>query len=453
MKNSSLYDTIKRVIFYRKIMSNNALAHLQNFPKEPGFWDGQERETDNQAYQDETINFTDAKDNLRNSLYGDFSSENTKNAEIQKNREIFSYMPEWKILKEVLWEKNKDIFDAISLKYGETLNVYESIKSVITEQWWDLWLVFEKESDRDKLIDALISVAFWEEIFVSTIPERSEIWSLEDTPDISVLKENPSYPIIERFREEGYLTQENENDVISNMSMGIEMSDILKPLSLSPDTQHLVHQAMESLHNPEQNKKNFENDINEIADKKVDLEDTITSLVAENYVRIPNIQWEITMNPERIDADLSLAFRISANKILENSAGIDRTTETFRTAMQYIQGNDHKEQYKWLQMLFNQSSADKWKWKLKKEQNIRFAQQKKKKNLVLQEKFESIQALLDKARKYGDQKKIAEQRENMKVLQNDASKQEHLSGWEVLDGGQNDILAQIDTKSKDNRFS
>jgi hypothetical protein len=103
-----------------------------------------------------------------------------------------------------------------------------------------------------------------------------------------------------------------------------------------------------------------------------------------------------------------------------------------------------------LRDLFKITTAEKWKWKLKKDQNKRFADKEEKMLADVKRRSQDIKTLLAKAKQDWNKKKVAEQKSQAEVLRAEL-KENKVAGWEVqnLWWGKDDVLAQIDVALKE----
>jgi hypothetical protein len=69
--------------------------------------------------------------------------------------------------------------------------------------------------------------------------------------------------------------------------------------------------------------------------------DTISNLIAENYIQFPNKDGKMNK-----DADFSTAVQVASNKVLSKASTLDKSTDAYIKAMQDIQSGDHKREYK-----------------------------------------------------------------------------------------------------------
>ena len=145
----------------------------------------------------------------------------------------------------------------------------------------------------------------------------------------------------------------------------------------------------------EANKKDFLKDFNEFSWETIDLNcDNILSIIAENYIKIPDSKWDFNKN-----ADFSTAVKLSAMKILEKSPGINRDSEGYKKVIERINSWCHEDEYKWLSYLFHEWGTENWKRVLKSNGMKKITKQENDKKVSLTERFEELQRRFQKARK------------------------------------------------------
>jgi hypothetical protein len=362
-----------------------------------------------------------------------------------ESEDYFRDSEKGKALEQVLWEEYKDVYDAIVFEYtqtGEYPEIISTIKNVVWEQWEELGLIFENKEDQKKLIDALVSAYIWENVDADEITPNIDFGY---DVDIETMKESPQIPILNRFVDRGYLDKQDIASVAESLFVDVSLRDALNIIKVEPQRKEEMIHLIESVDDAEQNKINFQEDFPSNNWEKFDLKnDLVSEIIAENYVRIP-YNWEGADKK----LDLSTAIEVSANKILNNFPSIDRSVDSFKEAINKIHSTSSVDQYEWLKSLFNQSTAEKWKGTLTKNQNKRFAEQKVKKIEEAEKRFQDIKFLLDKARKNWNEKKIGQQKKEGEDLKQELIKDE-VSEWEIIGGSKEiDVLAQLDSILKE----
>ena len=362
-----------------------------------------------------------------------------------ESEDYFRDSEKGKALEQVLWEEYKDVYDAIVFEYtqtGEYPEIISTIKNVVLEQWEELGLIFENKEDQKKLIDALVSAYIWENVDADEITPNIDFGY---DVDIETMKESPQIPILNRFVDRGYLDKQDIASVAESLFVDVSLRDALNIIKVEPQRKEEMIHLIESVDDAEQNKINFQEDFPSNNWEKFDLKnDLVSEIIAENYVRIP-YNWEGADKK----LDLSTAIEVSANKILNNFPSIDRSVDSFKEAINKIHSTSSVDQYEWLKSLFNQSTAEKWKGTLTKNQNKRFAEQKVKKIEEAEKRFQDIKILLDKARKNWNEKKIGQQKKEGEDLKQELIKDE-VSEWEIIGGSKEiDVLAQLDSILKE----
>jgi environmental stress-induced protein Ves len=91
----------------------------------------------------------------------------------------------------------------------------------------------------------------------------------------------------------------------------------------------------------------------------IDIEnDEVARIIAENYLKVPDESGQFDVNK-----DFSTAAKVAANKMLSQFPSIDRTTESFKNAMNVLNDpkheHDHIKEYKAIKFLFEKISSEK----------------------------------------------------------------------------------------------
>lgn len=251
--------------------------------------------------------------------------------------------------------------------------------------------------------------------------EKSDFWT-----------ENIAYPILERFKDNEKITEDQFDEILKNLN---EWKDIKESLNVIDDTniQWEISNLVENINdsNLENNKKAFLENFSENNWQKIDLDkDDSLKIIAENYTKIPNPKWEFNKN-----ADFSTAVKLAAMKILKNSPNIDKNTEDYKKAIERINSWDHRNEYKWIKFLLKEWWSENWKKVLKSEEWKKIWKNERKNKQTLSERFEKIHQSYTKAKEENNIDLLTEILEQAKEL-----KEEEPKNWEVFPASKLDTM-------------
>ena len=433
MINNYKYVRIPIVIFLYNVMTDPTfVGWYQINEKEPSYFN----EVDNNEKTWEI--------NVWTPMYWAFNEEehlaskkNESTDDIQESEEYFRSTEQWKALEASLWLENKDIFNEIVSKYStwdDYLEPIDAIKEVILEKEKKGELIFENEQERKKLVDTLVSAYLWENVDSDLLESRSD-FGIDVSPE--QVKYSPVVPILERIVPE--IAPHISEALLLEVPLNQALEDNIEDSEMRAELKGLL----ESIDNTEENVSNFEADFAEewkILDPECD---DVIKIIAESYIKFPDKNGE-----NNRDLDLSTAIRVAANKMIEKSSGISKTSDGYKKAIKNIESDNSAKQLEGLRFLFKETTADKGKGKLTKDQNKRFSDQKARKTEEAEKRIEDIKNLLKKARKNWNEKKVNEQKQEAKALQQELVHDDS-SEWEVMSGWKEDVLAQLDSILKE----
>ena len=282
----------------------------------------------------------------------------------------------------------------------------------------------------------------------NTWVKENKVWSEnvnenQEKIDLKKIKEKPWYPIIERFIETSWIKLSNQDLYL-----------IFEWIWDKHDWQILIDQLKESLEHKTINNKEYLLNYLNIAkklnkekkeiwtDKEIDLpkvfnkydflnnkNDEIVTIIANNYLVLPDLNWE--SNEQK---DIKTALKLSVNKIIDWKQF--PRNENFDLAMKDINNINWsiEEKFyalKYINSLVQTSGWSKW-WKNKKD----FKQIKERHKLTKKEyldfKIEQVEQLLVKSKNETEKLKYELELESLNEnLNDDDFKWEVFQWWEI----------------------
>ena len=363
------------------------------------------------------------------------------------------------LLEQNLWDSSKELIWKIAGQYEiQDWDINKAINISIES------LNLEKLEKRE-LVDLIQSIISEDAPQKQVLEDSDRL--VESNEINSKIEEHPYSPIINSFERKWLLTPEEAKLVkwvLSESENPFDTSsniwDLLDNIEIDWEKKEKIIEAISFLEQPEtrqENRKSFEQDFaTELEGFKVEIDweqnyDNITEITIESiwssYLTQRDESNEV--NPEKRVEALNLAFEVSLYKTINNK-NINRN-ETFEKLVRTIKNSEQnfKLRLKSLIKLTWIIETEQWaKWKKKKDQNERFRQQNKKNAANLQERFNIIRGLLQKAEENGDKKLQKQSLQKAEILKQEAK--DSNSEWDIsqLSWWDEDILTQINLLSE-----
>lgn len=273
---------------------------------------------------------------------------------------------------------------------------------------------------------------------------------LEKNDKIEELKESPDYPIIERMISEGLIGNEILDKLIDSVWADGKINlDLLDVNNDGWEEKELIKIAFESKENSKENLSNFIEDAGDIPElsgmKEIyDTESTVENgtrwLDTALFEKIWGNYFSLNSNAEIQNkwADISMAIEITAKEIIQEFGNnINTESETYKTALAYIDGGDLEQQIKGIESLY--FLAQMWNAvsgaKMEQTKALMVKGNKLFKNIM--NEIHELKTELWIATKEWKEQKIKNLEEELVVLE---EMKDEFSSWDIFPAGTLDVL-------------
>lgn len=396
----------------------DALSQFKNMSPEPKLWDGFDTQNDNKSYLDESMDFWQAKQELKDSLFWNFVIPEDKDNTLLSNKLEYE-------------EYKEEDFDWSDNSFPSSSNSKDPLEvtKVETEE-----TPFELTNDFDLIEDSLVVENEIEEPFELT----NDFEDLE-LDEKEIQSDSPYFPILKSLSNSWYVDSKvflETTESLNNSNREDWQNELTKIVKDIPNNQ-LSSEILEKFNDNEPTTEdNFENSefAKDLSELNFDLDSWIGGLelmMADSYISIPNIDWT-----ENKQIDILSAMDVSANTMITNNS-IDFKNENAALIWDIRLENNIEKKYSLLKDLFKQDLAKDaefaWWAKIRHEQRI--------KKQTLMQKAEKITAEIVDLKLNKDledsnkMEKLTEKREKIineaNLLDKNVSEIQMLAGWDL----------------------
>jgi len=278
---------------------------------EPKYGDREKREQDDLEYNsDPKVSLEKQKEQLRKELFGNFKQEEDPLANLEKKDDIID--PE-DMVDPVLEVTEEDA-------QKEAYEIYSNNDSM--ENTWT-----EEEYMKEQ--------------------------------EILKIKETKEFPLVKNYLEE-------RNIVVENLSLNKDWKiDINNIDWLSIEDREALNWLLFNIEweNKWQNRINLSESIKDLAEfEKYNLEitddwfeDWVLNKIWENYLQMPNKDWDID-----VKKNVSLAIEMAKNQICLETKNFNRDSQSYKTAVLNIESWNLKKQLEWINSLYYLAYSKEW---------------------------------------------------------------------------------------------